>query len=558
MKYHLVPLGCQMNQSDTERIKAVLEALGYESTPMEEKADILGVVACSVRQKAIDKVYGRIHKWNEWKAERPLLTFVSGCILPVDREKFVDRFDLLFTINELPQLPTMLRDNGLVTPATLRAAEAEAGRGERLGAAAESDTPSSEAVPSVIAELRSIPPSTSDKGAPSAAGTRLTIIPNEAAADAKRGYWKIPANYSSGFEAFVPIQNGCDKFCTFCAVPYTRGREVSRPSEEILREVDSLVQRGYKSITLLGQNVNSYGLDRRSERDGTERTFAELLREIGQIGKRTGKRFWTYFTSPHPRDMRDDVIDVISEYPVLAKQIHLPIQSGDDKVLIRMNRNHKVSQYRRIVDKIRRTIPEASIFTDIIVGFTGETEEQFEQTREAMREFAYNMAYIAMYSPRPGAASARWDDDVAHDEKRRRLHALSEELQSSSLRYNKALVGESLSVLVDGHDRKAGYLTGKTEGKLIVRFEAEDESLIGQFVTVRVDTVTPMSMEGTFLSTEPDTLTEATCLTEANHRACRDALELMLDQSQVRPAATQKQQARERARVAACTEGAGT
>ncbi|MFP4549713.1 MAG: MiaB/RimO family radical SAM methylthiotransferase [Spirochaetales bacterium] len=526
MKYHLVPLGCQMNQSDTERIKAVLEGLGYENTDEEERADILGVVACSVRQKAIDKVYGRIHKWTEWKAQRPLLTFVSGCILPADREKFVDRFDLLFTINELPQLPTMLRDNGLVTPATLRAAEVEAGRDEsdREASAERGDTtgPGSD-VPPLIAELR-IPQSKAG-----GSGTRLTIVSNEATRDKKRGYWKIPASYSSGFEAFVPIQNGCDKFCTFCAVPYTRGREVSRPSSEILAEVEQLVERGYKSITLLGQNVNSYGLDRSSEREGAELTFAELLKEIGEIGERTGRRFWTYFTSPHPRDMRDDVIDVIRAYRVIAKQIHLPIQSGDDKVLIRMNRNHKVSQYRRVVEKIRDTIPEASIFTDIIVGFTGETSQQFEETRSAMREFAYNMAYIAMYSPRPGAASARWDDDVPHDEKRRRLHELSAELQVTSLAYNEGLLGKELSVLVDGSDRKEGYLSGKTEGKLIVRFSSHDKSLIGKFVRVSIASVTPMSMEGSFIDIEPDTLEESAGLSEENHAACRSALARMLE-----------------------------
>ncbi|MFW5788562.1 MAG: MiaB/RimO family radical SAM methylthiotransferase, partial [Spirochaetota bacterium] len=413
MYYHLVPFGCQMNISDSERIRAVLESLGYERTEREEEADILGVVACSVRQKAIDKVYTRIHTWNEWKRERPLVTFVSGCVLPADREKFVERFDLIFTINELPHLPDMLRDHGVVSPASLRAADQIAGR----------------------------------------AGTAELTAP-EGSDDRRRGYWKIPANYGSSFEAFVPIQNGCDKFCTFCAVPYTRGREVSRPSEEILAEVRRLVENGYRSVTLLGQNVNSYGLERRSEHDGNEISFPELLRRIGEIGRETGRRFWTYFTSPHPKDMTDEVIDVIASYPVLARQIHLPVQSGDDRVLMRMNRNYRMSRYRSIVEKTRTTIPEATLFTDIIVGFTGETEEQFEATRGAMREFAYNMAYIAMYSPRPGAASARWDDDVPHEEKRRRLHELSGELQSSSLRYNEALAGSEVSLLVDGRDRK--------------------------------------------------------------------------------------------------------
>ena len=466
MKYCLVPFGCQMNISDSERVRSVLESLGYERTVVEEEADLLGIVACSVRQKAIDKVYTRIHKWNTWKAERSLTTFISGCVLPADQEKFVDRFDLMFTINELPNLPEMIRHHGLVTAASLRAAE-DAMHGETMGLVAGEGTPG-------------------DDGA--------TLDP-------RKDYWKIAPHYSSSFEAYIPIQNGCDKFCTFCAVPYTRGREVSRPSEEVLAEVQRLVDAGYKSLTLLGQNVNSYGLDR----NGNEMSFPQLLREIGEIGRRTaqrrdgGGRFWVYFTSPHARDMTDEVIDVIAEYDCLAKQIHLPIQSGDDNLLLRMKRNHGVDKYRKTVEKIRLTIPKATLFTDIIVGFTGETEEQFENTRTAMREFQYNMAYIAMYSPRPGAASARWDDDVTHEEKRRRLHELSKELQEMSLAYNRHLMGTEQLILVDGTDRKDGYLAGKTEGRLIVRFASTDKSLIGQFVTVRIDGAAPLSMEGSVI-----------------------------------------------------------
>lgn len=491
MRYHLVPLGCQMNQSDSERIRAVLESLGYEWTEDEAGADILGIVACSVRQKAIDKVYARIHKWNQWKQERNILTFVSGCVLPADREKFMDRFDLLFTIDELPSLPEMLSSYGVVTAAALRAADQQAGRAER-------------------AEFVQAP-----AGHASSAESRT---------DPRTGYWRIPPNYSSAFEAYIPIQNGCDKFCTFCAVPYTRGREVSRPSEEILAEVRSLVEQGYRSVTLLGQNVNSYGFDRRSEREGDEIAFPELLRRIGEIGGETNRRFWTYFTSPHPRDMTDEVIDVISEYPVLARQIHLPIQSGDDKVLIRMNRGYRRSEYARIVEKIRATIPEAALFTDIIVGFTGETDEQFEATRAAMREFGYNMAYVAMYSPRPGAASSRWEDDIPREEKRRRLHELGEELQTSSLRYNEALLGRTVSLLVEGRDRKEGYLSGKTEGKLIVRFAAEDASLVGEFVSVRIDRVTPLSMEGTLVGRESNLLDESEDERRRSHEAYRGAM----------------------------------
>lgn len=439
MRYCLLHLGCQMNQSDAERVRTVIEALGYERTESEEEADLLGIVACSVRQKAIDKVYARIHTWNSWKNKRNLLTFVTGCVLPADKEAFLKLFDFLFDITELPQLPDMIRQYGVVTP---------------MGA--------------------------------------IDVIPRESLVDPSKGYWRIRPRYTSTFEAYVPIQNGCDKYCTFCAVPYTRGQEVSRPSPEILHEVAGLVERGYKSITLLGQNVNSYGQDRA----GAEISFSELLRGVGELGRDSGADFWLYFTSPHPRDMSEEVVQVIADYPCLAKQIHLPLQSGDDKVLVRMNRNYMVDQYRERVGTIRALLPEATLFTDIIVGFSGETEEQFENTRAAMREFQYNMAYVAMYSPRPGAASYHWPDDIPREEKNRRLHELSDELAKSSSAYNKRMIGGTYRVLVEGPDRKQGYLSAKTEGRITVRFPSEDRGLIGRFVIVTITSAAALSVQG--------------------------------------------------------------
>lgn len=500
MKYCLIQLGCQMNQSDGERIRTVIESLGYSATESEQEADLLGIVACSVRQKAIDKVYSRIEKWNRWKNDRNLLTFVSGCILPADRVKFLDRFDLLFSINDLPQLPDMIRQYGVVTPASGISVNAEYDPAEAATRSVARTQPAHDQ------------PTTAGSSSPAVRGTILTaaslknsrgrkkaaLTPAQPSDDRDTSYWRIGPSYQSSFEAYIPIQNGCDKFCTFCAVPYTRGREVSRSSAEIFAEVRQLVSDGYRSITLLGQNVNSYGLDK----NGEEISFAELLRGIGEIGNETGADFWTYFTSPHPRDMTDEVIDTIAEYPVLAKMIHLPVQSGDDKVLLRMNRNHSMARYRKIAEKIRATIPEATLFTDIIVGFTGETEEQFENTRLAMEEFQYNMAFVAMYSPRPGAASARWNDDISVDEKKRRMHILQDELKRSSYRYNRSLIGQTIRVLVDGRDRKAGYLSAKTEGKLTVRFESDNERLIGTFVHLQITDCRELSLEGTIVSSD--------------------------------------------------------
>jgi tRNA-2-methylthio-N6-dimethylallyladenosine synthase len=441
MNYHLITLGCQMNLSDGERVRTVIDNMGYAWTDQEDDAELLGIIACSVRQKSIDKVYSRISQWNKKKNKKNLITFISGCILPADKDRFLKLFDLVFPVSELNQLPDMLNHYGVVTPAAIKSMAAKMQLNESI-----------------------------------------------------RDFWHISPHYNSPFEAFVPIQNGCDKFCTFCAVPYTRGREISRPSGEILDEVKDLVDRNYKSITLLGQNVNSYGLDKKGE----EILFPGLLKEIGNLGLASGKEFWVYFTSPHPRDMSEEVIDVIAKYPNLGKQIHIPLQSGDDKVLIRMNRKHSLDKYRQIIRKIRETIPQATIFTDIIVGFTGETDEQFENTVRAMEEFRFNMAYIAQYSPRPGAASSRWEDDIPRDLKKERFRRLTGELQKHSLELNRQMTGKTFRVLVTGKDRKPGFLSGLTEGKVVLRFPSEDESLIGKFTDVRIKSATAFSVEGEY------------------------------------------------------------
>ena len=431
-----------MNLSDSERVSAVLEQMGYVRTENEEEATLLGMLACSVRQKPIDKVYNKISQWNKWKNRKNLITFLSGCVLAADREKLMKQFDLVFQMSDLSQLPDMIRNYGIVNAASLK-------------------------VP------------------------RPVMPKNEHIAD----LWGVRPRYQSTYEAFVPIQNGCDKFCTFCAVPYTRGREVSRPSEDILDEVKHLVNQGYKSITLLGQNVNSYGLDKEGEEIG----FAELLRRIGEFGKNSGQEFWVYFTSPHPQDMTREVIEVIAGYSCLAKQIHLPMQSGDEKVLIKMNRRHSMEKYRRIVQDIRELVPQATLFTDIIVGFTGEGEDEFRNTVNAFHEFKFNMAYIAMYSPRPGAASYRWQDDVSQDVKKERYHRLSEVMKEHTREYNEKLVGQTLRVLVNSTDRKTGFSAGLTEGKLNVRLDRKTPELKGYIVDVKITSASDFSLSGELL-----------------------------------------------------------
>ena len=439
MKYHLVTLGCQMNISDSGRVKSYIEkVLGGVETANVADAELVGVIACSVRQKAIDKVYNMIAVWNRQRREgHKMTTFLTGCVLPDDREKFLKLFDLVFDMRDLPQFDKLLADKvheGVYYPKLQRSEQA-----------AQMDF-----------------------------------------------FWQLDGYQPDKFEAYVPIQNGCDKFCTYCAVPYTRGREVSRASDEIIEEVKCLVEGGYKSITLLGQNVNSYGLDKKGE----EINFAQLLERVGEYGDMSGKEFHVYFTSPHPRDMTVDVLETIAKYKCLGKWIHIPIQSGDTEMLKRMNRKYDIERYRQVISDIRRILPTATIFTDIIVGFTGETLEEFENTRRAVLEFKYNMAFIAMYSPRPGAVSSKWADDIPKDEKSRRYAVLSEDLKSVSSLYTASMVGKEFRILVNGHDRLDGYLSGLTEGKIAVRFRSDDESLIGNFVDVKIVKSSDFSAEG--------------------------------------------------------------
>ncbi len=461
MKYFLLVLGCQMNLSDSERVKAVIEGMGFTPTDNENEASLLGVLSCSVRQKPIDKVYNRIHVWNKKKNKQNIITFVSGCVLPDDRDKFLKLFDFVFPMSELNDFPNMLKEYGVASPLLLNQ---EPVTSENLA----------------VGNFKPI--------------TKIGLKPEKPRIPSNQDIfqlWNVKPNYQSEFEAYVPIQNGCDKFCSFCAVPYTRGREVSRPSAEIIQEVKELMLQGYKSITLLGQNVNSYGLDRKEEI-----SFAELLTKIGELGITLQNPSWVYYTSPHPRDMSRNVIEAIAKYPVLAKQIHLPLQSGDDQVLVKMNRKHNLDRYRESVAHIRELIPQATLFTDIIVGFTGETEEQFLNTVKSFDEFQFNMAYVAMYSPRPGAQSYRWENDIPQTTKKDRLQRLSDKLEEISGHYNQQLIGKTVKVLVRTKERKTGYLSGATEGKLVTRILSKDIGLIGQFVTVTITHASGLSIAG--------------------------------------------------------------
>lgn len=428
MRYFLLPLGCATNTADAERIAAVLESAGYEQADDERSADVLGIVACSIRQPAIDRVYGRIRNWNMEKQRRPLTTFVSGCVLEEDKRKFAKLFDIILPLEEAGKLPSYLHTQGVPHPGP---------------------------------------------------------------------FWGIEPVRRSSVHALVPIQNGCNKYCSYCAVPYTRGKEVSRPSADIMKEIQSCLSHGYPQITLLGQNVNSYGLDSQ----GNEMSFPALLDEIGSLADHAQVPIRVYYTSPHPQDMTAAVFAVQASHPSLANYLNFPLQSGSDEVLRRMNRRYSVDEYFQLLAQARSAMPGLAVSTDFIVGFPGETEQQFLDTLEAAERGNFDMAFIAQYSERPGTlAHQRYPDTIPHEEKKRRDDALTAVIQASAEQHNRSCIGSVVPVVVERRSRKAGKLLGRTEGLKSVEFESTNTDLIGTVVDIKINNTDPWRLSGSLLS----------------------------------------------------------
>ena len=354
MKYRIITFGCQMNKSDSERIATVLENMGYRQTLNEGEADLIVVNMCSVRQSAVDRVYGLIPKFKKIKtlpAGRQVKTILTGCILKKDKKKFKKGFDLILNIRDLPSWPLMLKNY----PA----------------------------------------------GAPNQGLNYLEIRPK----------------YQNDFSAFVPISNGCNNACSYCVVPFVRGSLICRNHKEIIKETKNAIKQGFREIWLLGQNVNDYT----SPADSSV-NFAKLLELVNDIPG----NFQIRFTSPNPKNFSDELIEVMAKSKKVAKYINLPVQSGDNEILKRMNRPYTIEQYKNLVKKIREKIPDINLTTDVIVGFPGETKKQFENTVKLFKEIKFNLAYIAKYSPRPGTAAFQIKDNVSLKEKRRREKILRE------------------------------------------------------------------------------------------------------------------------------------
>jgi len=305
------------------------------------------------------------------------------------------------------------------------------------------------------------------------------LLDKKSVNNAVESYFSIKPKYENSFTAYVPIMTGCNNFCAYCIVPYVRGREESRDPQEIINEVKDLLKQGYKEIFLLGQNVNSYQPNPTINNEQlTIKDFPDLLETIAKIKG----DFWVRFLTSHPKDFSDKLIKVISKYDKLTEYINLPIQSGDDQILKNMNRNYTVSQYKKLVQKIRKNIPNVSLSTDVIVGFPGETKKQFANTCQLFKEIKFDMAYVNQYSERKGTAAAKLKDSVSKAEKKNRDKLLTSILVKTALENNKKLIGKKLEVLVD-YKKKDNYL-GKTRGFKVVKFKSS-KNLLGKFVIIK-------------------------------------------------------------------------
>ena len=423
-RFYLETFGCQMNVVDSERIVDLLRQIGYRQVDAAAAADLILLNTCAVRDKAVRKAYGHLGRFKPLKDENPALILgVGGCVAQQEGEKMLAEtpyLDIVFGTHNIHKLPEMVLK-----------VEGSEGR---------------------FHETEFL-----DKE------TRLTLFPNR----------------SEGGEVcrFVTIMQGCDNFCTYCVVPHVRGREISRPSAEILDEVRGLAADGMKEVTLIGQNVNSYGIQ-----DERELSFAALLRAVADIDGIERIRF----TTSHPKDMSDELIACFADLDKLCHHIHLPVQCGSNSILKSMNRGYSREEYLELVEKLRQACPDIRFSTDIIVGFPGESEADFEQTLDLVEQVRYADAFTFLYSPRPGTAAAEMEETLAPEVKQARFDRLIELQQQISETFWQDDVGKVLPVLVEGESKQGeGQYFGRTTWNRIVNFPGSPK-LVGRTVMLRI------------------------------------------------------------------------
>lgn len=429
LKYNILTMGCQLNENDSEKICGMVEKMGYTKTDNILSADLVIYNTCCVRENAEEKLFGKLGEVKKLKESKGTIIAIGGCMMQekhiVDKIKKSYKYDVIFGTHTLHKFPKDLYN--------------------------------------AIMESKKV--------------TDILDIDGEIIEG-------LPIKREDNIRASVTIMNGCNNFCTYCIVPYVRGRERSRSPEDILKEVESLAKAGYKEITLLGQNVNSYMRVEREKglTEGKVDSFAKLLREVSKIDGIEKIRF----TSPHPKDFTDDVIDAIRDLDKVSKLVHLPLQSGSTSVLKAMNRVYTKEQYLNLVQKMKDKIPGVKFSTDIIVGFPGETEEDFEDTLDVVRKVKFEQIFMFIYSRRVGTPADKMENQIPEEIKHKRFDRLKALYETQLAENNKEYVNTIQNLLVEGYSKtNSEFLTGRTDTNKVVIFEG-DSSLIGKFVPVKI------------------------------------------------------------------------
>ncbi len=442
-KLHIKTWGCQMNEYDSSKMAdLLLNTHGLELTDVPEEADVLLLNTCSIREKAQEKVFHQLGRWKELKKQNPSLVIgVGGCVASQEGEHIRSRapyVDIVFGPQTLHRLPEMIN------------------------------------------QIR---------------GGKSAVV--DVSFPEIEKFDRLPEPRAEGPTAFVSIMEGCNKYCSFCVVPYTRGEEVSRPVDDVLFEIAQLAEQGVREVNLLGQNVNAY---RGPTHDGGICSFAELLRLVASIDGIDRLRF----TTSHPIEFTDDIIDVYADTPELVSFLHLPVQSGSDRVLNLMKRNHTALEYKSIIRKLKKVRPNIQISSDFIVGFPGETDQDFEDTMNLIAQVNFDMSFSFIYSARPGTPAADMPDDVTEEEKKQRLHLLQQRINNQAAQFSRAMLGTEQRVLVEGPSKKdIMELTGRTETNRIVNF-AGTPNMIGKFVDIKITDVYTNSLRGEVVRTEDE------------------------------------------------------
>jgi tRNA-2-methylthio-N6-dimethylallyladenosine synthase len=431
--------GCQMNEYDSARMADVLaHARGLELATTAEEADVLLLNTCSIREKAQEKVFSQLGQWRELKEKSPQLVIgVGGCVASQEGDAVRERAPFVDLV---------------FGPQTLH----------RL--------------PAMIDAVL---------------GGKKNMV--DISFPEIEKFDSLPEPRAQGPSAFVSIMEGCSKYCTFCVVPYTRGEEVSRPFDDVIADVVALAGQGVREVTLLGQNVNAY---RGAMEDGSIADLALLITYIAAIEGIDRIRY----TTSHPLEMSDSLIDVYAEVPELVSHLHLPVQSGSDHVLAAMKRNHTALEYKSIIRRLRNARPDISLSSDFIVGFPGETEADFEATMRLIEELGFDQSFSFIYSRRPGTIAANLPDDVPLSVKKQRLARLQQRINAMAASISAAMVGSEQRILVEGVSRKSPQqMAGRSANNRVVNFDAGPE-LIGRFVTVRITAALPNSLQGKFVA----------------------------------------------------------